>query len=52
MNNAINVVTSESDQTMQNLRKENSEHLIEKVGSKLRGMMTWLPSKQKNEVAA
>jgi len=27
---------------MQKLRKENSEHEIEKVGAKLRSMMSWL----------
>lgn len=28
--------------TMKKLRKENSEHLIEQVGARLRGMMSWL----------
>lgn len=36
---------------MQALRKENSEHAIEKVGAKLREMMSWLFKKnKKNEI--
>jgi len=36
---------------MQGLRKENSEHAIEKVGAKLREMMSWLFKKnKKNEI--
>ncbi len=34
---------------MNKLRKENSEHTIEKVGSKLREMMSWLFKKNKKE---
>jgi len=34
---------------MNRLRKENSEHKIEEVGSKLRGMMSWLFKKNKKE---
>lgn len=34
---------------MEKLRKENSEHPIEKVGSKLREMMSWLLKKDKKE---
>ncbi|MFO7446147.1 MAG: ketol-acid reductoisomerase [Ignavibacteriaceae bacterium] len=34
---------------MQELRKENSEHPIEKVGAKLRSMMSWLFQKNKKE---
>ena len=34
---------------MEKLRKENSEHQIEKVGSKLREMMSWLFKKNKKE---
>ena len=34
---------------MQKLRKENSEHQIEKVGSKLRSMMSWLFKKNSKE---
>jgi ketol-acid reductoisomerase len=34
---------------MTKLRKENSEHKIEVVGSKLRGMMSWLFKKNKKE---
>ena len=34
---------------MQALRKENSEHAIEKVGAKLREMMSWLFKKNKKE---
>ena len=36
---------NESGQPVMNkLRTETSEHLIEKVGSKLRKMMKWLPN--------
>ena len=31
------------------LRKENREHTIEVVGTKLRGMMSWLFKKNKKE---
>ncbi|MDR3625939.1 MAG: ketol-acid reductoisomerase [Ignavibacteriaceae bacterium] len=34
---------------MNKLRKENSEHLIEKVGANLRGMMSWLFKKNAKE---
>ena len=34
---------------MERLRKENREHKIEKVGSKLREMMSWLLKKNKKE---
>ena len=34
---------------MQKLRKENSEHQIEKVGAKLRSMMSWLFKKNTKE---
>jgi ketol-acid reductoisomerase len=34
---------------MQKLRKENSEHQIEKVGAKLRSMMSWLFKKNSKE---
>jgi ketol-acid reductoisomerase len=34
---------------MEKLRKENKEHQIEKVGSKLREMMSWLFKKNKKE---
>jgi ketol-acid reductoisomerase len=34
---------------MERLRKENREHQIEKVGSKLREMMSWLFKKNKKE---
>jgi ketol-acid reductoisomerase len=34
---------------MEKLRKENSEHLIEKVGANLRGMMSWLFKKNAKE---
>lgn len=34
---------------MKKLRKENSEHKIEEVGGKLRGMMSWLFQKNKKE---
>jgi len=34
---------------MQKLRKENSEHQIEKVGAKLRSMMSWLFKKNAKE---
>ena len=34
---------------MNKLRKENSEHLIEKVGANLRGMMSWLFKKNSKE---
>lgn len=34
---------------MDKLRKENSEHGIEKVGAKLRSMMSWLFQKNKKE---
>lgn len=34
---------------MNNMRKENREHPIEIVGSKLRGMMSWLFKKNKKE---
>ncbi len=34
---------------MEKLRKENSEHPIEQVGAKLRGMMSWLFKKNKKE---
>ena len=34
---------------MNKLRKENSEHLIEKVGAGLRGMMSWLFKKNAKE---
>ncbi len=34
---------------MQKLRKENSEHEIEKVGAKLRSMMSWLFKKSSKE---
>ncbi len=34
---------------MQALRKENSEHAIEKVGAKLREMMSWLFKKNKKD---
>jgi len=34
---------------MTKMRKENSEHKIEEVGSKLRGMMSWLFKKNKKE---
>lgn len=34
---------------MEKLRKENKEHQIEKVGSKLREMMSWLLKKNKKE---
>lgn len=35
--------------TMDKLRKENSEHPIEKVGAKLREMMSWLLKKDKKD---
>jgi ketol-acid reductoisomerase len=34
---------------MNRLRKENKEHIIEEVGAKLRGMMSWLFKKNKKE---
>jgi len=34
---------------MNKLRKENSEHMIEKVGANLRGMMSWLFKKNAKE---
>lgn len=34
---------------MNRLRKENAEHPIEKIGAKLRGMMSWVLEKNKNE---
>ena len=34
---------------MNQLRKENKEHIIEEVGAKLRGMMSWLFKKNKKE---
>ena len=34
---------------MNKLRKENKEHMIEQVGAKLRGMMSWLFNKNKKE---
>src|SRR3989339_2159140 len=34
---------------MNQLRKENREHIIEEVGAKLRGMMSWLFKKNKKE---
>ncbi len=34
---------------MNKLRKENREHIIEEVGAKLRGMMSWLFKKNKKE---
>lgn len=34
---------------MTQLRKENREHIIEEVGAKLRGMMSWLFKKNKKE---
>ncbi len=34
---------------MNRLRKENAEHPIEKIGAKLRGMMSWVLEKNKKE---
>lgn len=34
---------------MNRLRKENAEHPIEKIGTKLRGMMSWVLEKNKKE---
>ena len=42
----------DGQKNMAELRKENTEHPIETVGSKLRGMMSWLPSNKKKEKVA